>query len=417
MEWKGRHRASLMFAIFCTIVLHEVAVEINHLEKTKVLLASPRFLHRRMDSLLLTVEIKKRRPIFENINYFVKQVSKSKRFERNSKLCKEMHNIIESLNHLRPGHLAENNAGQKVTMILNAIQEIHDTLALLSDLTRHLPDWSKQTHILLALNHQTYEKIAINLGQIKTKLPNLNWVILTEDQSKLSVYTLVNAVQRVSTPYLFLARGARKFDKDFKWNQFLKPLIRGQVDVVSGAVRYANGEWHSGCHQSKLIWSQYKTQHGYDLIHDHNGGNLFRSQDQKWIQCDYFDGPFAIKKDIFLAMLSPKIRKICPDQMLYRQLIYNLNNEKAIMTISQTNTFYLGTKKEELTRRQWLDFAYLNEISEVISTNEDHSTAHHEFNYTEVKSVCSNKQNMLKPRACIRDLHFMLMNSYRLFDK
>ena len=416
MEWNGRHKTPMVFIILMsTIVLYEVVVfEIENLGKTvnEVLQASPRFLRQKNYSLLT---IEKKRSIFEQINGFLRQVSKSQRFERNSKLRKKSLSIIESLNRLKPGHLPEKDAGKNVTLILNAVQEWDATWALLSDLSDHLPEWSKQTRILVALNNKTYKKLAFKLKRIKVKLPYFNWVILPEDQSKSLVNTLVSSLQRVSTPYVFLARGVRGFEKEFNWNSFLRPLVHEHVDVISGAVKYANGHWNSGCHQSKLIWGQYKTQHGYDLKYNHNG-NSVRPLHQKWIRCNYFDGPLAIKKETFLNMLSPIIRKICPDHMVYRHLIYTLNNHKTTMIVSQTHTFNMDFKKE-LTRRQWLDFAFLNEISEVISLSEDQRITHHEFNNTELNSVCSNKLNMLKPRACIRDLHDVLMSSYKLFDK
>ncbi|XP_066927306.1 uncharacterized protein [Clytia hemisphaerica] len=414
-EWGGRHQSSLLFVVvfMCTIVLYEVMIEINLFDNTpnRVLLVSPKFLHRRNQSLFFNnIIIEKKKPIFEEINHFIKLISKSKRFERKNELRKEMLDLVRSLNRLSPGHTPKNNIGQNVTLILNGIQDLDNTLALLSDLKQHLPDWSKKTRILVALNNKTNGKLSVYLKQLK---PILEWVTLTEEQSKLIVSTLVNAIQKVTTPYVFLVRGARKFDNILNWDQFLKPLLRGYVDVVSGAVRYPNGNWHSGCHQSKLIWSQYKTQHGYDMIR-HNDGR--KSQNKLWVQCDYFDGPFAIKIDILLAALSPKIRKICPDPMFYKHVIYTLNNLNAIMSVSQTTTFYMDSPKE-LTRRQWLDFAFISEISEIIAINTDHSITHYEFNYTEVNCVCSNKANMLKPRACMRNLHFMLMNTYKLFDK
>ena len=221
------------------------------------------------------------------------------------------------------------------------------------------------------------------------------------------VQTLTTLVEKSSTKYVLLTKKIRKFDRDFDIDVFLQPLASKNTDVMSGSVVYPEEGWSSGCYQSKLIWSQYKIVFGFDV-----------SFKQKFIPCDHVDGPFAMDREALLESL--KARTNIADELVYQELQFHMTKKGKVIKSHPASFFHTAHWEdfEMLTRDQWLDFAVRNEISEIYTTIlRNNKESHFEFNYIESKAKCGYTKSMLKQRACMRDLHFMLVNSYRLFDE
>ena len=335
------------------------------------------------------------------LDLFLKQLSRAQRFERNEELSDLIGKMVTRLSHINGGHQIKYDPRKNVTIIFNAINEISNPETLLSDF-KSIPPWSKSANILFGLNQTVYNKHSKTLKYIQSKLPNFKWVILHSNQTDSVVKTLKNLVTRTSTKHVMITRKLLKIDRRLNINNFLIPLAKKTSDVVSGSIFYPDGRWSSSCHQSKLIWSQYKSVFGFDV-----------SYRQKRIRCDYFDGPFAMDRDVLLDYLTAKVRTKCADELVYPEILYVMNNQNKIMKLHLYSVFYIEPLPdfENLTRKSWLDFAVRNEISEIYGKN------HLEFSHIEAKAKCGLTKTMLRQRACMRDLHFMLINTYKLFDK
>uniref|UniRef100_A0A7M5UY07 Uncharacterized protein n=1 Tax=Clytia hemisphaerica TaxID=252671 RepID=A0A7M5UY07_9CNID len=342
-----------------------------------------------------------------NLDLFLKQMSRAKRFERNPEFSDVMENIVTRLSQINDGHLTKNNLSNNVTIILNGVNEISNIETLLNDIETQ-PSWSKSVNILIGLNETSYKRHSKRLSRIQSFLPNLKWVLVKTDQTDSIAKTLSNIATKCNTKYVMLTRRLTKIHNKFDINHFVVPLRKGSSDVISGSVLYPDGRWRSGCYQSKLIWSQYKIEFGFDITNQ-----------QQQIMCDYFDGPFAMDRDVLLGYLEAKIKTKCQDVLFYPEIIFTMTKQLKIIKSHLSSVFYMEQWQdfENLTRKDWLDFAIRNDISEFYDGDLD---KHYEFTNIEAKVKCqkTNKKSksLLEQRACMRDLHFMLIDTFKLFD-
>uniref|UniRef100_A0A7M5X1Z9 Uncharacterized protein n=1 Tax=Clytia hemisphaerica TaxID=252671 RepID=A0A7M5X1Z9_9CNID len=358
------------------------------------------------------------------LDLFLKQMSRAKRFERNPEFSDVMGKLITRLSRINGGRLTKkHNSGNKLTIILNTVNEISNIETLLNDIETQ-PSWSKSANILIGLNETSYNKHSKRLTKIQSAMPNLEWVLVKTDSMTVSftkstfnrIYNrkdntlaknLLFLASKSSTKYVMLTRRLRKIHHEFNIKDFVDPLMKGSSDVISGSVLYPDGHWSSGCYQSKLIWSQYKVQFGFDVMY----------QQQK-VLCDYVDGPFAMDRDVLLGYLEA--RKDCPDELVYPDIIYNMAKQLKIMKSHLSSLFYMEKwcDFENLTRNNWLDFAIKNDISEF---HRGTYNKRFEFTYIESKVKCekfmAKTKTMFEQRACMRDLHKMMINTSKLFDK
>ena len=377
------------------------------------------------------------------IDLFLKQLTRAHRFERNATLRRVMAQIAKRVSRFnnRQGVTTEKRPRSSVTIILNAVNEITDLgvfFQCLQDNNSSIDQWHKGTKILLGLSQDTYEKHSKTINNLPTE--TLKHVIVPKGQHQPLVKTLAYLVANATTEHVLLARHVRFIGHDFDIDEFARPLLENGVDVVVASQVLPGSRWSTGCYQSKLIWSQFKTQYGADSIDLRKEiTSNSRKSGSLWMRCDFFDGPFAMKKNLLLDYLQNRMESRCSDQLLYLEIIYVMNNMGKLMKVHPSTIFHMqqgggaggGGTLATLTRNDWKDFAIRNEISEVIIKTTTEKTRnnndgggiiietkiHHEFDHGTLKSKCINKANMLRPRDCMRDLHFMLVNSYRLFDK
>ena len=343
---------------------------------------------------------------FHQLFSFLKQLSRAQRYERNEQFSTIMLDKIKELSRMRSVKSLNENA-KEVTIIFNGINEINDIPYLLSNLkTFKNNPTMRSTNILFGLSAATSTIHSKELKAIKKIYPNVKWVDLSTLETLTS--SLTKLLGKVKTKYVLLARNLRYFDESFDLKTFIKPLFDSDVDIVSGSITYPDGQWSTGCFQTKLIWSQYILQSGRDLYHR-----------RRWLGCDFFEGPFAMETKFLLEHFSSKPNT--PDELLYLELGFRLDIENKNIKVHPASIFHIGDSKywmRSLTRDQWKNFIIRNSISEIIVTLNDDQTLHYEFGYYEGKSNCGwQKQDMLKPRSCLRYLHNELMEIYRLFDK
>uniref|UniRef100_A0A7M5XLU7 LicD family protein n=1 Tax=Clytia hemisphaerica TaxID=252671 RepID=A0A7M5XLU7_9CNID len=316
--------------------------------------------------------------------------------------------MVTRLSKINYGQSKTQNLGNSITIILNAINEISSIGNVLAHI-ENLPNWSESTNILVGLNQSIYNKHSKRLTKIQGLLPNFKLEILDLDQTNSLAKTLLNLVIKSPTKYIMLTRKLVKINNKFDIKAFLNPLVKGASDVVSGSVNYPDNHWSSGCYQSKLIWSQYKTVSGHDVANQHQR-----------VLCDYLNGPFAIDRGVLLGHLEAKAKRKCPDVLVYPEIISTMSKQLKIMTSHLSSVFDMEPWRdlENLSRNDWLGFATRNGISEFYDDTLD---KHFEFTDIEVKVKCEKKNKktntMLEQRACMRDLHFMFIDTLKLFDK
>eukprot|EP00111_Clytia_hemisphaerica_P009450 TCONS_00027719-protein len=343
---------------------------------------------------------------FHQLSSFMKQLARAQRYERNEHISTIMMDKIKELSRMGFVKLSSKNAN-KITIIFNGINEINDISHLLSNLKVFKNDATfRSTNILFGLSGAMSAIHRKEMKALKKIHSNVKWVDLSTLEPLAS--SLTKLLENVETKYVLLARNLRYFDESFDLKTFIKPLIEGDADVVSGSITYPDGQWSTGCFQSKLIWSQYILQFGRDLYHR-----------RKWLVCDFIEGPFAMETKFLLGYF--KNNPNTPEELLYLQLGFKLNIQNKNIKVHPGSIFHIGNSKNwlrSLKRDQWKEFIISNSISEIILTLDDNEIIHHEFGYYEGKSDCGwQKHDMLKPRSCLRYMHNELMEIYKLFDK
>ena len=380
-------------------------------------------------------------PHHNQLDLFIKQLSRVKRFERNSKLRAIMDKTINRFTvtvgfsntvHHSKKYQSTTNSKHNVTMIFNTLNEITNVESLIEDIGNNIHlEWAKNSKLLVAITANNAKKFSAKLHNLKTILPTFDWLVVPDSLNHTLTATLVYIALRTSTKYLLFTRRLRKMDPKFDMSEFLGPLHKRTTDIVAGTVILKSGEWKIGCYQFRLIWSQFTIHTGYD-----------KHRNDVLVQCDATDSPFAISKSMALSLLlgedgqgkSPsgninkiKIGKFPSDDSVYLQffLTARLRKDYIIKTYLPT-LFYVEDSDEETvtnsqsampqTRHQWQQFARRNDISDIRTPNGHHF----EFTWQEANvrnCVSSPKSNMMKSRACMRYLHKLLIDSYRLFDR
>ena len=409
----------------------------NIIDSILYTLADPSF-KRKISNL--THEFKKF-PHHNQIDLFVKQLSRAKRFERNPELRAIMDKTINrftatagfsNTGHYSKKYQSTTNSKHNVTMIFNTLNEVTNVESLIEDIGKSIhSEWAKNSKLLVAITANNAKKFSVKLHNLKTILPTFDWLVVPDSLNHTLTETLVYIALRTSTKYLLFTRCLRKMDPKFDMSKFLGPLYKRTTDIVTGTVILKNGEWKIGCYQFRLIWSQFTIHTGYD-----------KHRNDVLVQCDATDSPFAISKSMALSLLlgedeqgeSPsgninkiKIGKFPSDDSVYLQffLTAKLRKDYVIKTYLPT-LFYVEDSDEEnvtnsqsampQTRHQWQQFARRNEISDIWTANGHHF----EFTWQEVNiKNCEShpKPKVLKPRACVRYLHKMLIDSLRLCDR
>ena len=385
------------------------------------------------------------RPHYNQFDLFVKQLSRAKRLERNPNTRSSIEKLINRFRDPVNSNVYDGTGNQKpqtvknvdphnTTIIFNTLNEITDVGTLIENLGQNIhAEWAETSKLLVAITPNNAKQFSSKLEKLKTVLPAFNWLVVPQSMSSNLLATLVYIALRTSTRYLLFTRRLRKIDSEFDLNRFLHPLSNRTADIIAGTIVLSNGQWESGCYQTKLVWSQLTVHAGYDK---HRTSGL--------IQCDVTDGPFAISRGLALSILLsldnkkkyPKLGNFPSGYPIYLQFFHaaRLSHDYVVKTHMST-LFYVDDDKEKVTakrssssqrdsllrsqtRTQWKNFASRNDISDVWTpSNVGH---HYEFTWQEANirnCVSSPKTNMMKPRACIRYLNKLLIDSYRLFDR
>jgi len=336
---------------------------------------------------------------------FVKQLARAQRFERNNDLREIMKDITTKLCKISRNQYArkKNSTLHDVTLLLNTLQEIQDVGGVLKDLEQKSSlEWVRSVSIVIGLTNSTLRMSSDRLLKLKSKLPNLQWTIQQAHATDKLSKTLNNLIlSSVNTKFVLISRNLQHIMENFDMEMFIRPLSRNTCDLIGGSSIYPDGTWNLGCYQSKLIWNQYKAQNGFDAMYGKN-----------WMRCDTIDGPFVTHTALMLDFL--KTRPNIEDYLLYTELFYIMNNQNKIMLVHPSSVFHTHDTRDwlKLSRDQWSTFVQRQSLGDIIS-----ETHHYEFGYIEAKSRCINKANMLRPRPCMRKLHFTLIKSYKLFHK
>ena len=430
-----------------------------------------------------TIDIRK-------LDLFMKHLTLAHRFERNTTLRQIMTRTAKQIARFNNGQSTATTtkmAPQKrprlsVTVILNAVNEISEVGTLLQGLAynktnkkRNIDyndDWRLETKILLGITQTKYDIHSKAINNLLSR--TFAYAIVPPEKQNLVVNTLAFLVEKVSTENVLLARNIRSIARDFNIDEFIRPLqqlqqqqhnkkntTKNSIDVVIASQILPGGSrWSTGCYQSKLIWNQFKTQYGtdsIDVMETYSNSHTIskKNADQLWVRCDFFSGPFSMRRDVLVGLLSNQVKSRCRNDVIYTEIAYAMNNKKeSVMKLHPSTIFHMGGDSGggralvKIARGDWLNFAARNDISEIIidsletKTDREHSgqfvdnkvtetKIHHEFDRstlqkygTETNTDNCNanntnniKSNMLQPRHCIRDKHQVLINTLLLFNK
>ncbi|XP_060561512.1 uncharacterized protein LOC132721250 isoform X3 [Ruditapes philippinarum] len=174
--------------------------------------------------------------------------------------------------------------------------------------THGIPIWKLVTlikHITIPQQNfdSSIEEIKTFLSSIYKTYSNFK-VILSVDNVKLmeniqGTYPLLSVidsngvtegaalnmiVNKVTTPYVFVARNAQLFTNDSRLDRLIREIEIIGVQVAGAAIRDPDGHWKKGCFQAVYRNATLKYLEGYDeSLHE----CLF---------CDYISGPFVSSK-------------------------------------------------------------------------------------------------------------------------
>ena len=180
------------------------------------------------------------------------------------------------------------------TIIFNTLNEITDVDALIENLSENIhAEWAQTAKLLVTLTSDNAKLFSSKLKKLKDRLPSFSWLVVPQPANDKLLTTLKYITLHTSTRYLLFTRRIRKMDPKLDLSSFLHPLSKRTADIIAGTVVLNNGQWESGCYQTKLIWSQLTVHAGYD---NHRTKGL--------VQCDVTDGPFAISRSSVLSILS-----------------------------------------------------------------------------------------------------------------
>ncbi|XP_060574539.1 uncharacterized protein LOC132732180 [Ruditapes philippinarum] len=154
----------------------------------------------------------------------------------------------------------------------NPISSIKDVDFFLSSVYKVNSNFS----VILAVNNVR------NFADLRMKYPSLS-VIESAGISEGS--TLNSMVDRVRTPYVFVARHVHYLTNDSRLERLIREIEVLGIKVAAGAIRDSEGHWKKGCFQAVYRNYTLKYLEGYDeSLHE----CLF---------CDYTQGPFVTSKE------------------------------------------------------------------------------------------------------------------------
>ena len=101
----------------------------------------------------------------KHMNLFLKHLSRAGRFERNQELNDVIVKMVTRFSSHNGGLPKEHDVREKVTVILNAINEITDLKVLLDDLNTK-PNWTNSARIELGLTRPVMEKYSLLIKEV-----------------------------------------------------------------------------------------------------------------------------------------------------------------------------------------------------------------------------------------------------------
>ena len=163
-------------------------------------------------------------------------------------------------------------------------------------------------------------------------------VVKVDDTNAAKVWNMLKA--KASTPYVLVARDV----VHFSWFTQIERQIRvvsqiPNVKVAGGAFRNISGHWKAGCVQTKLLNYVLEYQEGY-----------FHSQNACMF-CDFLQGPFLTKTDLF------KLDESLPNEVVFEDWFLRIRKDgHQVMTCPDAMYFTLdyfsytkSTKKDVWT--------------------------------------------------------------------
>ena len=187
-----------------------------------------------------------------------------------------------------------------------------------------------------------------------------------------------------STPYVLVARDV----VHFSWLAQVERQIRlvsqiPNVGVAGGAYRNMSGHWKAGCVQTKLLSYVLEYQEGY-----------YHSKDSCMF-CDYLQGPFVTKTDLF------KLEESLPDEVVFEDWFLRISQDgHQVMTCPDAMYFTSDyTSYSKSTNKDvWTPLAKKWELNRVLLPQ----GVKYSFSCKEVGLTCKPNHELL-PVCCLED--------------
>ena len=257
-----------------------------------------------------------------------------------------------------------------VEKVLKGITETHPTVRV------HLATRSNNV-IEAAKNYKNIEAAKVSDGKISK-----GWNML---------------ISKVSTPYVLVARDVFHFT----WLTQLERQIRvisqlPDVGVVGGAYRDLSGHWKASCLQTKLRNYVLEYQEGY--YHSKN----------ECMFCDYLQGPFVTKTEMF------KLDESLPNEVVFEDWFLSVVEDgNLVMTCPDamyfTTDYYSSFKRTG--KNVWTPLAKKWELNRVILPE----GVKHSFSCQDINFKCNNfAQNAILP-VCCQELYADAVSFFKKF--
>lgn len=256
-------------------------------------------------------------------------------------------------------------------------------------------------NVLKGIN-DTYPTVQVHVAtrsndivEMAQKYENID-VVKVDDTTEATVWNTLKG--KASTSYVLVARDV----VHFSWLTQIERQIRvvsqiPNVKVAGGAFRNISGHWKAGCVQTKLLNYVLEYQEGY-----------FHSQNACMF-CDYLQGPFLAKAELF------KLDESLPNEVIFEDWFLRIREDgHQVMTCPDSMYFASDyTSYSKSTKRDvWTPLAKKRGINRVLLPQ----GVKHSFSCDEIGVTCKATHELL-PICCLEEYAHVLTVLQKFCDE
>lgn len=261
------------------------------------------------------------------------------------------------------------------------------------------------------------------LAPLRLVYPNLTAIVATDLRgvTKSNATKVVNVkssefrkpgtvwnriLQKVTTPYVLVARGVKRMDEMARLSRLLYVLSASNMTLVGGAIRHASGRWRAGCLQTRLRRYSLRVLRGY------------RHSAFDCMLCDHLEGPFLTYTDILRQV---PFHIALPASVLFEDWFLRVKRRGALVAACPDSLFFLGEaerepdaedEREGARREAWRHMAMQWKLDSVFPDGRSAIR----FSCTEVGIKCElqkiHNKGLMVPGCCVKEA----MGALKAFD-